>query len=260
MATITKKDGSRQILVLDRLKLNPGNALQLGYFNKNLGLNFSGDYYLTSTEYNNKIIRFTGSLSSDSYIIVPNDVGAQWTLRNDTTGNFNLYVKTESQSNFTAVVIPQNGSIDVFETDDVNAVGSGYAIYQSNITDIPVSGFEGICDENANIGDLIYISARIGNIPVFSKVAIEGENINLVSGIILKKKTLTTCVVITSGSIYVPNASFLVGQTYFVDIDGRPTPTMPIPNLTSILVQQIGIATSVNTLNINIQPGTILIP
>ncbi len=128
MSTLTKKVGSRQHTITDRVQLNSGNAPQLGFTTVDLGGAFSGNYTLTNIQYNNLVIRVIGTLTGDGYIIVPDDAGAFWTFKNDTTGLFALAVKTSGQSAATAVDIPAGGAADVFE----GYVAPNYLVYQKS--------------------------------------------------------------------------------------------------------------------------------
>lgn len=119
MVTKTKKTGTRQHVIIDRLELNAGNAPQIGYIN--IPLNFTDanqTEILASNEYNNKVIRFTGTVNTAGYIRVPNDAGAFWTFRNDVDGSVPLYAKTIGQSDGYAVLIPNGGSLSCYVSFD----------------------------------------------------------------------------------------------------------------------------------------------
>lgn len=68
-----------------------------------------GSYTLTDSERRKRILSFAGTLNSEQTIVVANLVG-RWTVRNSTTGNYALKMKTSAG---TAVEIPQ-GYCDVW--------------------------------------------------------------------------------------------------------------------------------------------------
>lgn len=79
-----------------------------------------GSATLTDSERRKRILNFTGTLASDQTIVVANLVG-RWTVRNATTGNFSLSMKTTDGD---AVVIPQGGCCDVW-CDGADGVYAG---------------------------------------------------------------------------------------------------------------------------------------
>lgn len=69
----------------------------------------AADVTLTDSQRRKRILVFSGTLTADQNIIIANLVG-RWTVRNATTGDFALKIKTSSG---TAVTIPQGGICDV---------------------------------------------------------------------------------------------------------------------------------------------------
>ena len=91
---------------------------------------------LTTSEYQNLILNFTGTLTADVNYRIPSGVGGQWQIVNGTTGAFTLTIS--SGGGAPSVVVPTGGQrivysngVGVFSSDNsVTSVGSpGNVIY-----------------------------------------------------------------------------------------------------------------------------------
>lgn len=110
MASILKKNNTRENLLIDRLSFNTANSPNFGFIEITLSMLSPGDSTtLLDTEYNNFIIKLSGSVNTDGYIIVPDDPGAIWIFYNSLE-LVPLYIKTSLQSAATAALILPNSS------------------------------------------------------------------------------------------------------------------------------------------------------
>ena len=103
--------------------------------------------------------------------------------------------------------------------------------------------FEATCDTSNAVGDLVYL---IGTRDV-RKADIDDRSKTPARGIIVDKITATSCLVQTSGEVSM--SGLVVGATYFVGVDGRPSavpPPRPVLGLRA--VQVIGTAVDSSTL------------
>lgn len=80
----------------------------------------SGNYTLAGTELNRISYSLTGILTGDRTVIIPTTVQQYW-ITNNTTGNYNVYVKTSAQ---TSVVLVKNGETNIIYCNGTDAVGS----------------------------------------------------------------------------------------------------------------------------------------
>lgn len=78
------------------------------------------NYTLTAAEARNKILQFTGTLTAQRDIIVPNGP-QEWTVFNNTTGGFNLNFKTSAGSGITVAATKRA----LVYSDGTNVVRSG---------------------------------------------------------------------------------------------------------------------------------------
>jgi hypothetical protein len=81
----------------------------------------SADVILTASEANNSVLELTGVLTGDISVIVPSDAQRNWIVRNNTSGDYALTVKTAAG---TGVIVKQGLSADVY-TDGTNVYPSG---------------------------------------------------------------------------------------------------------------------------------------
>ena len=96
-------------------------------FGSNLAVTItSGDVTLTSSQFQNAIFVLSGALTGDKNLIVPLSpnsatvaCGGRFVVVNNTTGNFNVTVKTAA-SGSTGVVVPQGFTAFLY-SDGINA-------------------------------------------------------------------------------------------------------------------------------------------
>lgn len=90
----------------------------VGFVNKRVGgssyIAITGDKILTAEESSVHNLTFTGTLTADATITVPDGTGS-WTVSNRTTGGFTLSFKVAGQS-IAPLTLPDNGYYDVIAT------------------------------------------------------------------------------------------------------------------------------------------------
>ena len=88
----------------------------------------SGDYALTGDYLNRISYGFTGLLTGDVYIVVP-DAKQQYWIYNGTTGPYNLYVKTAGQT---------TGVVQIIQGQRLIVYCDGNNVYRANDNNIPI--------------------------------------------------------------------------------------------------------------------------
>lgn len=98
---------------------------------------------LTSTEYNNIIIEFSGIITANKVFQIPSGVGGQWIVRNTTTGSYTITIANAAGTG-TSVVVDQGSTVSIF-SDGTNIRSADIPGSSSNVifndNDIRINGF-----------------------------------------------------------------------------------------------------------------------
>jgi hypothetical protein len=121
-AALTFQPGDSAVICTDGIQfytIGYGQAPVFAFDYTSIDVAGSGNYVLSGSELNRIAYQFTGILTGNRNIIVPNTVQQYW-VANDTTGPYTLTVKTASG---TGVVIAQ-GSRTILYCDGTNVVAA----------------------------------------------------------------------------------------------------------------------------------------
>lgn len=107
------------------------------------------------------------------------------------------------------------------------------------------------CTLAESVGDLVrLVSVEAGAPPVVEKVDPLDAAKMPAYGILIEKYSDTSGVVQVSGAVDLPAGGLQPGKVCFVGTDGRPTVTPPRIAGTSTLVQVVGLATGVQSIQL----------
>ncbi len=102
---------------------------------------------LTLSEYQNLILNFTGTLTSNVTYHIPSGIGGQWTIRNATTGSFTLTIGSAGGGSSVSVssgsrrIVYSDGTNIRFSNDESSAsIPSGSVAYSSGSGLVGTSG------------------------------------------------------------------------------------------------------------------------
>jgi hypothetical protein len=121
-ATLTFQPGDSAVICTDGVSfytIGYGQAPVFAFDYTSIDVAGSGDYVLSGSELNRIAYDFTGALTGNRNIIVPNTVQQYW-VANDTTGSYTFTVKTASG---TGVAVAQ-GARTIMYCDGTNVVAA----------------------------------------------------------------------------------------------------------------------------------------
>jgi len=209
-----------------------------------------GTTTLTGDQASKRIIKVTGTLTSNANIIVPNTYSKSWIIQNATTGAFAVNV---APSGGTSVPVSQGGVDTVFSNGTAMSYGQLDVVTQSpgnNSTKASSTAFV-----TAAIAAALVNTALTG-VPT-APTAVQNTNNTQIATTEYADRSAAA---IGAGSTpQYKNASFAAGPTgdYWIDTSaGAITMTLPDPplNQNPIRIQDIAGTWSINPLTVN--PGT----
>lgn len=193
---------------------------------------------LTSDQYQNMTIEFTGTISANLTYQVPSSVGGQWIIRNATIGNFTITIGNVSAgasvivdqgstvtvysdgTNIRAADIPGASTNVIFNDNDTRLNGESYFTFNKYSSGLTVRGSNSISNASWAAGTAtITLSDSINNDISLSsgKVTISGVSPSGYNGVwnivsAVGGSTTITCQIPTNPGSYVSGGTIYYGQ------------------------------------------------
>ena len=118
--------------------------------------------------------------------------------------------------------------------------------------------FRANCDVSVSVGDVVYLTGTVvSGIPGVDTVNIDVNGENPGIGVVIKKRTSTTCIIQVSGIVRKVYAGLNPGDLMFVAPGGSLTDSIPNPPLTGRRsIQHVGSALQVDEVLLDIKDPT----